>query len=106
LLGRTLTPDDDRSGQSRIVVLSHALWRTQFSGDPRIVGRTIRLSGSAFTIVGVMPPAFRYPSGADVWTPIAPELAEIGRRRHRDLLAMRDFAVLHGVGRLKPGVSL
>lgn len=101
LLGRTLIPTDDVAAAGRVVVLSHTLWRARFSSDPAIVGRAIRLSGLTFTIVGVMPPAFRYPAGADLWTPIAPELAEIGRRQQQDLLGMREFGILHGIGRLK-----
>jgi hypothetical protein len=59
LIGRTLDPRDDVAGADRVVVLSHASWRSRFAGDPSIVGRRVRLSGSTFTIVGVMPPGFR-----------------------------------------------
>ena len=106
LLGRTLIPSDDVAAASRAVVLSHTLWRAQFSSDPVIVGRAIRLSGSTFTVMGVMPPAFRYPAGADLWTPIAPELADIGRRQRQDLLGMREWGLLHGIGRLRRDVPL
>lgn len=106
LIGRTLTREDDHATAARVVVLSHALWRSRFAADPSVVGRAIRLSGSTFTIVGVMPAIFQYPTGTDVWTPIAPELAAEGRRQHRDLLNARWFGVLHGIGRLKAGTAI
>ena len=105
LLGRTFAPDDDVLGAGRVAVLNYALWRDRFGSDPGIVGRLVRLSGSAFTVIGVMPSVFRYPAGADVWTPVAPALADIGRGEHQDLLDDRGFRVLHAVGRLKPAVS-
>jgi hypothetical protein len=105
LLGRTLRPQDDTSVADRVAVLSHDLWRSRFGADPSAIGRAIRLSGSMFTIVGVMPPMYQYPPGTDLWTPIAPELAELGRRQKQDLLGARFFGVLHGIGRLKSGTS-
>jgi len=105
LLGRTLRPQDDTPGADRVAVLSHDLWRSRFGADPSAIGRAIRLSGSMFTIVGVMPPMYQYPTGTDLWTPIAPELAELGRRQKQDLLGARSFGVLHGIGRLKSGTS-
>ena len=106
LLGRTFTPDEEAPGAAHVAVLNYALWRDRFGGDPAIVGRVIHLSGSAFTIIGVMPQVFRYPAGADVWAPVAPALAEAGRRVQQDLLSARGFGVLHAVGRLKRGASL
>ncbi len=105
LIGRTLTREDDHATAARVVILSHALWRSRFAADPSVVGRAIRLSGSTFTIVGVMPAIFQYPTGTDIWTPIAPELAAEGRRQHQDLLNARWFGVLHGIGRLKDATA-
>src|ERR1051326_3895699 len=59
-LGRSLSPDDDRLGAPLVTVLSHALWVTQFGADPGIVGRTIKLSDSHYTVVGVMPAGFDF----------------------------------------------
>ena len=77
LLGRMLRPGDDQRGSPRAVVLSHGFWQRQFGGDRSVVERTIVLGDTPFTVVGVMPPAFRYPVGVDVWTPLVPELAAI-----------------------------
>src|SRR5438094_6460727 len=58
VLGRALTPDDDRVGDSPAAVISHGYWERRFGRDPGIVGRAITLNGVAFTIVGVSPPEF------------------------------------------------
>src|SRR5262245_55203183 len=58
-LGRTITPDDDRSpGESPVCVISHSYWRRRFAGDPAVVGKTIHICGAPFTIIGVTQPEF------------------------------------------------
>jgi putative ABC transport system permease protein len=101
LLGRTLGWTDDRPGAPRTLVLAHPLWRGRFASDPSVVGRTIRLSGTPYTVVGVMPPTFLYPSGAQLWTALGPALAEWGRRDGQDYLNASWFGILSGIGRLK-----
>ncbi len=69
LAGRAFTLAD--SSDDRVVVLSHALWQTQFGGDPGILGSVVRLDGTPVTVIGVMPAAFRFPSRAtEAWTPL------------------------------------
>lgn len=58
LLGRTFSRDDHEPGRHHVVVLSHALWQQQFGRDPAVIGRTIDLSGTPHTVVGVMPSSF------------------------------------------------
>lgn len=99
-LGRAYGVDEDRPGYGEVVVISDRLWRSRFAGDPSIVGRSIQLSGTPFTVIGVMPGDFRFPSGQsgadpDIWTPIA-EPIRLYRGRH----------YLSVVGRLKDGVTL
>jgi putative ABC transport system permease protein len=72
LLGRALIPSDDRPGAARVAVLSHGLWQRQFGTDPGLVGRTLVVGGTPMTVIGVMPPDFRYPPQAELWTPIVP----------------------------------
>ena len=58
LMGRTLTPDDDRPAASPAAVVSHGYWKQRLNSDAAVVGRSILLNGTSFTIVGVMPPEF------------------------------------------------
>ena len=58
LHGRTFTADEYQRGRDQVAVLSYSVWAQRFGGDPRIVGRSIRLNGRPRTIVGVMPPTF------------------------------------------------
>ena len=70
MLGRVLQPDDEQPGAPRVVVIGHDLWRAQFTGDPAILGRPIRIGGALFTIVGVMPAGFRFPATQQLWMPL------------------------------------
>ena len=99
-IGRNFTPQEDSKGAEPVVILSNALWRSQFSADTRIAGRPVTLDGQAFRIVGVLPSGFVFPGvdGIDLLTPLAKdEAAE---------LALRDVTVIRNVvGRLKAGVT-
>ena len=103
ILGRALQPGDDLPGGPNVLVLSHAAWRDRFGGDPAIVGRTLRLDGEAQTVVGVMPPGFDYPRGAEDRAPLAPGLAAAATAWKTDVLA--NVGVLVFVARLRDGVS-
>ncbi len=71
-IGRTFAPDEFVQGQDGVIVLSAGVWRRQFGSDPGAVGRSITLGGMPFTIIGVMPPSFRYPANeADIWVPMS-----------------------------------
>lgn len=94
--GRPFAPDD--STDARVVVLSHALWQTQFGGDPRVVGSVVRLDGAPFTVIGVMPPSFRFPDRqTDAWTPLF---------LHESDFVDRNDNYLDAIARLRDGVSL
>ena len=67
LLGRALTRADDVSGAESVVVISHALWKRKYGGALEVIGRRMTLAGTAFTIVGVIPPGLDYPNGVEVW---------------------------------------
>ena len=67
ILGRTLTVVDDVEGAEKVVVISHGLWQRRYGGAREVIGRTIALGDGRFSIVGVMPPALDYPSGAEAW---------------------------------------
>ena len=94
LLGRGFTPRESAlGGDRRVVVLSHALWWRRFGADPRVVGRTLTLDGTALRIVGVMPAGFAVPAGAGLWLPLP--LHTLAPAPHR----------LEVLARLRPGVS-
>jgi len=71
LLGRTFTPDEDQPGPGHVVVLGYNFWRDHFASDPNIVGHNIFLDGETYSVVGVMPETFRFPSWAKLWVPLA-----------------------------------
>ncbi|MEM7350412.1 MAG: ABC transporter permease [Acidobacteriota bacterium] len=69
-VGRTFASADDQPGSDPVVILSHALWQRQFGADPEVVGRATRLDGEPAVVVGVMPPAFDFPAGTELWRPL------------------------------------
>ncbi len=105
LLGRTFLPEEDGAEAERVMVLSHAAWRRYFDGDLAVVGSTAPVGArrEPFTVIGVMPPVFQFPPGADVWTPVGRELAGIFRENGMDAGAQRGLGVLYAIGRLAPG---
>jgi putative ABC transport system permease protein len=100
-LGRIFRQEDDTPGGKHVVVLSDGFWRTEFSGNPDVIGRTVRLNDEAYTIVGVMPARVSVASWAamasDVWIPIALTDEQRGSRGNHNL---------DGVARLNRDVDL
>src|SRR5262249_6719746 len=69
--GRAFVAGDDQPGRDRLVILSHALWRSKFASDPRIIGRSITIDGMNREVVGVMPADFAFPSSdVQMWMPL------------------------------------
>ena len=102
-LGRGFTKDEEKRG-TRVVLLSHALWQSQFGADKNVLGRPIQLSGETFTVIGVMPAAFRFPITAPktgIWTTMAVDDSPTG-----DGITNRGMHFLNAMGRLKPGVTV
>ena len=101
LLGRTFVPEEAVVGADRVVVLSHGFWTRVLGADPGAVGRAIQLDAVPFTVVGVMPPAFEFPTSTNVeaWTPLAfdPKDLHGASRRARSLTV---------VGRISDGASM
>lgn len=96
IAGRTFLRSDDIQ-RSNVVVLSEAFWRTRFNADPGVVGRDLRLDGSAYTVVGVVPKEFQLLGRTSIWALVAIQGAPP---------AARSRYVLQAIGRLKPGVTL
>jgi len=98
--GQLFTEADGEEGQEHKVVLSDGFWRSQFGGDPNMIGRELRLNGTKYTVKGVLPPKFRFLwQEIDVWVPAAFTAKEKSDdSRHSNNWQM--------VGRLKPGADV
>ena len=96
MLGRTFLQEEMVPGSDRVVILSHGLWQRRFGGDPLVVGRAVRLNGEPWTVVGVMPDDFVFPTGTQLWAPLALSPAQASDRSRRDLFML---------ARLAPGIS-
>ncbi len=94
-LGRTFRPGEDRPGAERVAVLRHEIWQRRFGADPSIVGRSISLSGDAYTVVGVMPAGFRF-TAAEIFVPMT---------LTADQLSERGSHWVFSIGRLAPGAT-
>ncbi len=107
-LGRTFLADEDRPGNDHVVILTDSFWRDHFHSDPSLIGRSITLDGESDVVVGILPPAFRFPKAAqlgplidfgpqlDFFKPLGLDPAKFS------LLGEFDYAA---IARLKPGVS-
>ncbi len=72
VLGRDFRADDDRPGAAGTVLISNGVWQRRYHSDPAIVGRAIPVNGRLCTVIGVMPPGFRFPARQDLWIPLTP----------------------------------
>jgi putative ABC transport system permease protein len=101
LLGRAFTKEDAKNDANRVVVLTYPFWQSAFAGDPKIVGQQVTLSGRPHTVIGVMPPRWKFPI-EDEHIEYALPLEYFGTQ----VLGNRGSHFLTVVGRLKPGVAI
>lgn len=95
--GRNFTAQEDQPGNDQVLILAHGFWQRRLGGAADMVGRALTLNDQPFTVVGVMPPGFAFPSAdVDMWSPIAIDMAN---PRSRGSHYLEAFA------RMKPGVS-
>jgi len=100
VLGRAFREEEATPGNDFVVILSHGFWTQRFEADRDVIGTVVYLGKAPYTVVGVMPPGFQFPPGAQdvqVWKPLAIDQA---------LVDVRGMRVYNVVGRLKPGVSV
>ena len=97
LLGRPLISEDERPSAAPVAVIGYQLWQSRFAGDPRIVGRGVRLGQKTYTVVGLMPRGFGFPVNQSLWVPLQPGTATIERREGPPIKVF---------GRLAPGVGI
>jgi predicted permease len=99
-LGRTFLPGEDESGAGPVAVISASLWQRKFADAPDVLEKSLALDNRSYTIVGVLPAGFKlFSSDVDVYVPI-------GQWSHPGLRSRAAGLALHGIGRLKPGVTL
>jgi putative ABC transport system permease protein len=103
LMGRTIAFSDEEEGNTGVVVLSHALWKGRFGGEPDILGRSIRVNGQPHAVIGVMPQGFQVPSPMwhynppqELWIPFPLSRQNTGRGNHS----------YPAIGRLRDGISV
>lgn len=108
-VGRAINAGDQQQGNDRVAIVSHALWQEMFAGGRKINNSTLRLDGTQYQIVGVMPTGFEYPQKSDlpagfgnvdrtqIWVPIALNAQQ---------LTCRDSCGAFAVARLNPGITL
>nr|MDQ3315400.1 ABC transporter permease [Verrucomicrobiota bacterium] len=98
-LGRDFTAEDNKPGSEKVTLIGHEIWQRDFGADPNIVGQSIRINGKAATVIGVMPPNFKFPIAEQLWVPLYNEFP----------IKQRDDPTGLGpqvIGRLRPGVSV
>ncbi len=108
--GRGFLPQDETAAD--VAVISHALWQRHFGGDPRVLGRKVRINGNPFEIIGIAPQGFQgvtldWGLPPDIWVPITVMDQQRTTWWHlQPLLPLRDARMLLVVGRLQPGVAI
>ena len=99
LHGRVFTNDEDKPGAAPVVVLSYPLWQRRFGGQTSILNQPITLNNKSYTVIGIMPESYFYPSRVEMWVP-AGQLSDQPSWQSRG-----NHPGLYGVARLKPGVT-
>jgi predicted permease len=98
-LGRVFTNEEDKPGGNPVVVLSHGLWQRRFGGQASIINQSLTLNGKSYTVIGVMPQEFRYPSRVEMWVPVGQLSGQTSWQ------SRGNHPGLYAVARLKPGVT-
>ena len=97
--GRVFTNDEDKPGGAPVVVLSYPLWQRRFGGQTSILNQNITLNSKSYTVIGIMPATFAYPSRVEMWVPVG-QLSDQASWQERG-----NHPGLYGVARLKPGAT-
>lgn len=100
MIGRVFTDDEDKPGAAPVVVLSYALWQRRFGGQNSILNQALTLNGRSYTVIGVMPAEYAFPSRVEMWVPVG-QLSGDPNWQQRG-----NHPGLYGVGRLKPGATM
>ncbi len=99
-LGRVFAPDNEKAGNDRVVLLAQSCWEKRFGGGRSIVGKSIKLEGNDYMVMGILPAGFDFPArGTEYWIPFALNPPQRGGREVR-------IQVVPAIGRLKPGATV
>jgi putative ABC transport system permease protein len=103
--GRLMAPEENQPGRDNVIVISHKFWQSRLGGEPNAIGRSVRLSDSNYTIIGVMPagfefphPSFNFTHPADIWIPLAFTTEQVAKRQQPYYLRV--------IALLKPNVTI
>lgn len=99
-IGRVFNNEEDKPGGPPVVVLSYGLWQRRFGGQMSILNQALTLNGKSYTVIGVMPQGYLYPSRVEMWVPVG-QLSGDSNWQQRG-----NHPGLYAVARLKPGVTL
>lgn len=106
-LGRTFTPEEDRAGAAKVVILSDALWRSTFGAQSNVVGHSISLDGTPYQIIGVMPAHFNFPYPAtQMWVPLALRPVDLSPDQRGDKWLQMIARVAPGLTPQRAGAAL
>ncbi|HSL69217.1 MAG TPA: ABC transporter permease, partial [Longimicrobiales bacterium] len=95
ILGRSFRLEEDRPNAERAALIGYGLWQRAFGGSPDVIGKVVRIEGDPHTVVGVMPPGFKFPRAAEAWLPF-----------RRDPNTARGHRFLDAIGRLAPVATI
>ncbi|MBI3851136.1 MAG: ABC transporter permease [Verrucomicrobia bacterium] len=100
LQGRVFSPDEDKPGASKVVVLSEGLWQRRFGSDASILNQPISLNGGSYTVIGIMPRAFQFPRTVELWTPLGLNYAQENWKQRGN------HPGIYAIARMKPSITL
>jgi putative ABC transport system permease protein len=96
-IGRNFRAGEDTPSGEKVAILSYSMWRERYDADAKIIGKSIRVNGVPYSVVGVMPEGFAFPNNDKIWVPLQTNPLE-GKRGEGQFVST--------VGKLKPGVTL
>ena len=97
MLGRTFRAGEDTPTGDKVLILAYSTWRERYAGNPAVIGKTVRMNGQPFTVVGVMPEGFAFPNNDQLWVPL--QIDPLAGKRG-------EGQYVQAFGRLKPSVSV
>src|SRR5438105_2424993 len=97
-LGRSFAAEEDRPGANPVCIISHGLWDRRFGSDSAIINKQVTLSGTSYTVIGVLPASYAYGTPTDVFVPLGLRADEMKERG--------SHPGIYAVARLKPGVTV